>query len=81
MADFFNRDARLIIGDPTSGGLEIKDLRISFNVELSLVGFPNIATIQVYNLNRSNRKIFKSKHLILVRLRCSLRLSGVNRFR
>lgn len=55
MANFFNRKAKLVVGSPDAGGLEIIELRISFNVELSLVGFPSTATIQVYNLNKSNR--------------------------
>lgn len=61
MADFFLREARIVVGDEAIGGLEITDLRISFNVELSLVGFPNIATIQIYNLNKSNRNKIKEE--------------------
>lgn len=61
MADFFNREAKIMVGDPNIGGLEIIDLRISFNVELSLVGFPNVASIQVYNLNKSNRNKIKKE--------------------
>ena len=61
MADFFIREARLIVGDPMIGGLEIIDLRISFNVELSLVGFPSTASIQVYNLSASSRNKIKEE--------------------
>ena len=61
MADFFLREAKLIVGDLSAGGLEIIDLRISFNIELSLVGFPSMGSIQVYNLNRSNRNKIKEE--------------------
>jgi Baseplate hub gp41 len=61
MSNFFLRKAKLIVGDPTLGGLEIIDLRISFNVALSLVGFPSTATIQIYNLNKSNRNKIKEE--------------------
>lgn len=61
MANFFLREANLTVGDPELGGLKITDLRIAFNVELSLVGFPNIASIQVYNLSKSNRNLIKEE--------------------
>jgi len=61
MAEFFNREARLIVGSPDAGGLEIVDLRISFNVELSLVGYPNMANIQIYNLNKTSRNTIKEE--------------------
>lgn len=61
MSDFFIREARLIVGDPGIGGLEIKDLRFSFVVELSLVGYPNMANIKVYNLKKSNRNLIKEE--------------------
>jgi len=59
MTNFFNREVRLIVGE--TDGLEITDLRISFTVELSLVGYPNMANIQVYNLNKSNRNKIKEE--------------------
>ena len=61
MAEFFNRKVKVVVGDPNIGGLEIEDLKISFNVELSLVGFPNTGTIQIYNLNKSNRNKIKEE--------------------
>jgi len=61
MAEFFDREASLIVGNPDEGGLNITDLRITFNVEMSLVGYPNMATIKVYNLNQTNRNKIKEE--------------------
>jgi len=61
MAKFFIREANLIVGEPGTGGLEIKDLRFSFVVELSLVGYPNMANIRIFNLNKSNRNLIKEQ--------------------
>lgn len=44
------RQAKLVVGD-----LTIEDLRFTFNVEKSLVGYPNKANIKVYNLKEANR--------------------------
>ena len=52
MSNFFNRKYKIIVGNEKDGGLEIVDLRVSFNVELSLVGYPNMAEIKIYNLNK-----------------------------
>lgn len=61
MANFFLRQAVVIVGDPAIGGLEIMDLRISFNIELNLVGYPSMGSIQIYNLNKSNRNKIKEE--------------------
>lgn len=61
MSSFFIREAKLVVGDPELGGLEITDLRISFTVELSLVGFPSTASMKVYNLSVSNRNKIKEE--------------------
>lgn len=61
MSNFFLRKARLVVGDPDIGGLDISDLRFSFNVELSLVGYPNMANIQVYNLSKDSRNKIKEE--------------------
>ena len=61
MTSFFLREAQLIVGEPGTGGLEITDLRFSFIVELSLVGFPNMATIKIYNLKKSNRNLIQEE--------------------
>jgi hypothetical protein len=55
------REASLLVGDPTTGGLEIKDLRFSFTIELSLVGYPNMGNIKVYNLKQSSRNKIKEE--------------------
>lgn len=61
MSNFFNRKYKIIIGNEKDGGLEIVDLRVSFNVELSLVGYPNMAEIKIYNLNKQNRNKIKKE--------------------
>lgn len=61
MAKFFMRETSLLVGDPATGGLEIKDLRFSFTIELSLVGFPNMGNIKVYNLKQSSRNKIKEE--------------------
>ena len=61
MAKFFLREAQLIVGEPGTGGLDVKDLRFAFNVQLSLVGYPNMATIQIYNLKKSNRNLIQEE--------------------
>ncbi len=48
---FFGRQAKVIIKS-----LNIIDLRIKFNVEKSLVGYPNKANIQIYNLKSTSRQ-------------------------
>jgi hypothetical protein len=47
--------------------ISIEDLRISFRVEKSLIGYPNLATIRIYNLSESTRQEIKEEGL-LVRL-------------
>jgi len=61
MAKFFMREVSLVVGDPETGGLEIKDLRFSFTIELSLVGYPNMGNIKVYNLKQSSRNKIKEE--------------------
>lgn len=46
----FNRIVKIQLLD-----FEIIDLRVSFNIEKSLVGYPNLANIKVYNLSESSR--------------------------
>ena len=48
---FYLRVARIVIGN-----LSTNDLRISFTVEKSLVGYPNKAQMQVYNLSQTSRE-------------------------
>lgn len=54
----FNRQSRLVVGD-----LDTADLRIVFNVEKSLVGYPNLANIKIYNLKASNRQLIEAEGL------------------
>jgi hypothetical protein len=47
---YFKREAKVVIA-----GSLIEDLRIYFRVEKSLVGYPNLALIRVYNLSPSEQ--------------------------
>lgn len=50
MTLLFGRQAKILIGS-----LDITDLRIQFEVEKSLVGYPNKANIKIYNLKETSR--------------------------
>lgn len=50
MPNYFDRKILLEIGD-----LAITDLRVNFSIEKSLVGYPNLANIKVYNLSEHSR--------------------------
>jgi len=54
----FNRIAKLIVSDT-----EMANLRISFNIEKSLVGYPNLGNIKIYNLSESSRNKIEEKGL------------------
>lgn len=56
MGKFFGRQAYL-----NTGSLYIRDLRMQFTVEKSLVGYPNKANIKIYNLKESSRKVLSEK--------------------
>lgn len=50
----FDRLAKIEVGDS-----EYSDLRISFNIEKSLIGYPNLANIKIYNLSESSMNLFE----------------------
>ena len=50
MSNYFGRKIFLKIGD-----LEIADLRVNFKIEKSLVGYPNLGNIKIYNLSETSR--------------------------
>jgi len=54
----FNRKVRVIIAS-----FESEEIRVNFNIEKSLVGYPNLANIKIYNLSESNRNIIEEKGL------------------
>jgi len=56
----FNRKAKILIP-----GFEITDLRINFKIEKSLVGYPNLGNIKIYNLSESSRNNIEAKGLKL----------------
>lgn len=58
MTRLYNRQISVKVGD-----LDIRDSKVVFNVEKSLVGYPNKANIQVYNLKESSRKSIEEEGL------------------
>ncbi|RLB89592.1 MAG: hypothetical protein DRH26_11265 [Deltaproteobacteria bacterium] len=56
----FNRKAKILIP-----GFNITDLRINFKIEKSLVGYPNLGNIKIYNLSESSRNNIEAKGLKL----------------
>ena len=57
MNDYFLREYKLLIDD-----LEITELRIKFEVDKSLVGSPNLAKIDIYNLKESDRNKINNEY-------------------
>lgn len=55
-----NRIANLIVPDTD---LEITGLRINFKIEKSLVGYPNLGNIKIYNMSENSRKKIEEKSL------------------
>lgn len=56
----FNRVARVTI---PSINFEVTGLKINFKVEKSLVGYPNLANIKIYNLSESSRNKIEEEGL------------------
>lgn len=54
---------RLIKVDIPLANLEITGLRVNFKVEKSLVGYPNLANIKIYNLSENSRNKIEEKGL------------------
>lgn len=57
----FNRQIKILI--PDFPGYEITELRVIAKVEKSLVGYPNLANIKVYNLSENSRKKIEQEGL------------------
>lgn len=56
--NFFNRQLKLLIKD-----LVIEKSRVKFNIEKSLVGYPNKANIQIYDLQASSRQQIEEENI------------------
>ncbi len=56
----FNRVAKILIPDTE---FEIIDLRINFKIEKSLVGYPNLGNIKIYNLSENSRNQIEEENL------------------
>lgn len=55
----FNRQVKLVIGDPGKQGVVVTDLRIVFNAKASRTKTSNTATIRVYNLATATSESLK----------------------
>ncbi len=51
MSTQFNRAYSLVFSTPSGEAVEITGLRVVFEITKSIVGYPNLAKIQVYNLS------------------------------
>jgi len=56
----FNRVLKVVFPD-----LVVEDLRVIFKVEKSLVGYPNLANVKIYNLSEDSRNKIEKKGLKL----------------
>jgi len=54
----FKRQIKITIAD-----FESEDIRINFNIEKSLVGYPNLGNIKIYNLSENSRNMITGKGL------------------
>ena len=62
MSQKFNRSITLtVFKESESQGISISDLRIAFEVTKDQLGYPNLAKIDVYNLNRNNQNRIKNE--------------------
>lgn len=52
----YNRTIRLV-----AANLSIEDNRINFRIEKSVINYPNLANIIIYNLSETNRKILETE--------------------
>lgn len=55
MSELFNRNYELIVGPKNQLGIRTTGLRVQFKIEKSLEKFPNNATIEVTNLDKTSR--------------------------
>ena len=61
MSRKFNRSINLtVFGESEARGISISDLRISFEVTKDQLGYPNLAKIDIWNLNRDNQNRVKN---------------------
>ena len=60
MTILFGRQARVV-----AGSLDITELRIKFDVEKTLVGYPNKANIKIYNLKETSRNQIEKDGLFI----------------
>lgn len=63
MTRLFNRKASIFYGKPGSTFTEIKDLRVSFNIDKHIGNEPNTCVVEIYNLSRISRAAFQDKNV------------------
>lgn len=70
MSRKYIRSATVIIGNQksvnTPNALKVTDLKIVFNLEKDIFGFPNIAQISIYNLSPSSRAKIEDEFIKLI---------------
>lgn len=70
MSRKYIRSATVIIGNQksvnTPNALKITDLRIVFNLEKDIFGFPNIGRVSIYNLSPASRAKIEKEYIKLI---------------
>lgn len=62
MSDQYNRKYRLVITSIDGDSKTIEDLRVSFEVTKSILSFPNLCRLSIYNPNEETFSILSSKY-------------------
>lgn len=62
----FDRSASIIVGETGEDGIQIKDLRITFNIKKTKDKDPNTADVSIYNLSELTRNKIKKKQKIFL---------------
>ena len=61
MSRKFNRSITLtVFSESEAKGVSVKDLRITFEITKDQMGYPNLAKIDIWNLNRNNQNRIKN---------------------
>lgn len=86
--DIFTRDYSLVVAPTGSAGalgaiesslgFDVSELRCVFKVKKTLKREPNTATIQIYNLAESSRRVLESSTKLVVRLEAGYKELGVS---
>lgn len=66
MSDLFNRAVQVSVGEKNGDGIQIRGLRVTFNIEKSLEEQPNNSRIQIYNLSERSRAIIEDRKTAII---------------